>query len=81
MNQDEHESFSFKKVAEAIDTTLLNGIALGEIQDYSIELVPDDRAIVVTFLRVTPINKIHVEFKLQAGSCVNGGEDGEEQSL
>jgi hypothetical protein len=55
-----------RSVAEAIDTTLLNGIALGEIQDYSVEIVHDDRAIVVRYVRKLPVEQVHIEFTIQA---------------
>jgi len=56
---------ALKEVAEAIDIALLNGIALGTIQDYSVEIVHDDYAINVKYVKVAPCD--HIKFTLQVG--------------
>ena len=59
-----------KAVAEAIDTAMLNGVALKEIGDYSINIIPDDRKIIIYYTKIVAISKIEVKFTLQAAKNI-----------
>lgn len=60
-------SMNILEVAKSIETALLNKIAVGDIGDYAIEVVHDDRKIEVWYTKMVIPKSIEVLFVIHKG--------------
>lgn len=57
-----------KLIAESLEIALLEKIAISDISDFSIDVIPDDNAIgviMVIMIKKRPIKNIEVNFKIK----------------
>ena len=54
----------FIVIASAIEDVLLEKVALREIDDYSIDIVPDDGRLEIHTIRYVPANEINITFTI-----------------
>lgn len=59
------------KIAEALDTSLLEKQATGDISDYSLDIVHDDDKIEVVVLKNVPIKNIKIKYNLKKAEYGN----------
>lgn len=55
---------NIKKLAEAIDTALLNKVAIGDISNYAIDIVPDNNKIEIVMMKRVPIKNLKIDLKI-----------------
>jgi len=55
---------TLKKIAEALDTVALEALANKEINNYSIEIIPDDKEINMVMMKAKPIKSLKVNLKI-----------------
>lgn len=53
------------KIAEALDTSLLNKIAISDIIDYHIDVIQDDNRIEIIMVKNVPIKNIKVTLSVK----------------
>jgi len=55
---------TLKKIAEALDNVALEALANKEINNYSIEIIPDDKEINMVMMKAKPIKSLKVNLKI-----------------
>ena len=54
-----------KTIAESLETALLEKVAISDISDFSIDVIPDDYLIEVVMIKIVPVKEIKVTLNIK----------------